>query len=1058
MKKQLLLILGLMFTATLFAAPVSRERAKENVMSFLKSKGGNKMFATAGANKMQVTNVEIEANSDAYYVFNIGNNRGFVIVSADDRTEPILGYSYEGSFDPENVPVNMQEWLNGYAKQIKLVKESNIVAPRMLAAEGAKKPFRHFIPTMLTCRWNQTTPFNDDCPDFKDGYGKRPTGCVATAMAQVMYYHKWPKEEIPAIPGYEFYDDPTYGGDGRNHSMDGMPAVQFDWDNMIDEYSYSSLKESKKAVAELMRYCGQSLRMGYHPYASGAYTYDLPSALRDYMGYDKGAKFLDRQGYTSQEWEDIVYNELINNRPVLYSGMSWGAGGHQFVCDGYENEYFHFNWGWGGVSDGYFKLNVLEPEQEGVVGGNGLNFSDGQQIIVGVQPPVEGTVKPTDSPVIGKMLLSKNFDGQFKKNNLGKITIYLTSRFAFDAEKDGIYRVGFGVFDESGKLLSIVKEIDKQFIAGFTDTHSDLNGSVSIDKESIEKDGTVYLRAIVKSNQTGEWNAAPHSDKVFFKMDVNGEYVQVTPYPLVKADIKDLRIEGTMYQAAEIHVKATICNKGEDIDGLLYLSMDGKPQTTISQPVIMKKGEEKEFDITFNTPQYEEASFGMAINGILLGEEINVKLTPSETKSATLEFVPAEGFTSEGNFFDIPVKVTNRSKVNDYKSPIRGILYKKSGYNYIPVQSVLVPVEVEKEGSVDINLHFDNLDFNNIYYLGFANYVYGREKIYGGTDQNGNPKKVFSKYKAADALSYYDANGHMEYKVINEGETFDVPANACYVEIPKTVSGRTINKSANPNCIYKLRPGVSVKTLEGCNLIRNKAANDITLTDAYDFYCAETFPAQNVNVTINVESNITTLWLPFEPETATVDGVELKRGHSVDEIATSDYVLLPLVAEDENTVYCDFDENFTSAPCVLYVNPKYVGKGIVFGIATASLTLTENQLRGSNFNVFGSNKFIESGDIYGFGITDFSSEIKKAAPFRIYLKSTGANPFKVAVSYPDDFIANGIEDVNAEDMNGKTVNVYSIDGVKVRTTVYGDKMLEGLPSGLYIVNGSKFVK
>ena len=1053
-----------MFTATLFASPVTKDRAKENVLSFLKSKGGNKMFATAGANKLQVKSVEVEANSDAYYIFNIGDNRGFVIASGDDRVEPILGYSYEGSFDPENVPANMQEWLDGYARQIKKVQESNIAAPRMLAAEGAQKPFRHFVPSLLSCKWNQTNPYNDDCPDFKDGYGKRPTGCVATAVAMVMYYHKWPQEKIGDIPAYTFYDDPGLGGDGKNYTMDGLPGVKFDWDNMIDEYSYNSLKESKKAVAQLMRYCGQALRMGYHPYASGAYTFDIPSALREYMGYDKGAKFLDRQGYTAQEWEDIVYNELINNRPVLYSGMSIGAGGHQFVCDGYENEFFHFNWGWGGVSDGYFKLDVLEPNQEGVVGGNGLDFSDGQQIIVGVQPPVEGSVKPEDSPVIGKMLLAKNFDGQFKKNNLGKVTLYINSRFAYDAEKDAIVTVGFGLFDENNNLIEVAKEVNKQFIAGFTDSHSDLNGSVSLSQEALAENRTTYLRAIVKSNKTGKWNLAPHSDVVYFSVTVDGEMVTVKQYPLVDVEISNLRAEGPLYQAAEMQLKATIRNVGEDIDAFLNLTMDNKSNSTISQPIVMKKGEEREFTIVFTTPNENtgkdiEKTFGMSVNGILFGEEIPVTLKASESKSAVLEFVPVEAFTSEGNFLDIPTEITNRSKTNAYKSPVRGILYKKSGYDYIQVQSVLVPVELEKEAKTNVTFHFDNLDFNNIYYLGFSHYVYGREKIYGGTDQKGNPKKVFSKYRAADALSYYDVDGNMSYKVINDGETFDIPANACFVEIPKTVAGRTINKSSNPNCIYKLRPGVSVSTLDGCNLIRNKASNEINLTDAYDFFSPEEFPAQNIKVTINVDNNLTTLWLPFEPDMATADGVDLKRGYSIDDIATSDYVLLPFVAEDENTVYCDFDNNFTSTPYVMLVNAKYVGKSIVFSAKSARLSLKQNQLRGSYYNIFSSNKTAEyTDDIYGFGITDFSSQIKKAAPFRVFLKSAVSRPHKIAISYPEGFISAGIEDVNAEDMNGKTVNVYSIDGVKVRTTVYGDNMLEGLPSGLYIVNGKKLVK
>ena len=1062
MKKQLLLILGLMFTATLFASPVSKDRAKETVLSFLKSKNGNRMFAGAGFNTMQLTNVELESNSDAYYVFNIGKNNGFVIVSGDDRTESILGYAYEGSFDPQNVPANMQAWLNGYAKQINMVRELNIEAPRMLAAEGTKKPYRHFIPTMLTCKWNQTAPYNDRCPKYPGDYEPRPTGCVATAMAQVMYFHKWPKDEVPAMPGYTFYDDPQLGGNGANKSMPALDATTLDWDNMIDEYGYNSLKESKEAVAELMLYVGQSLKMGYHPYASGAYTFDIPKALRNHFNYDKGARYLDRAGYTSFEWEEIVYNELVNNRPVLYSGMSYGAGGHQFVCDGYENEFYHFNWGWGGVSDGYFKLNALEPDQEGVVGGNGLDFSDGQQIVIGVQPPTEGTVQPEDTPVIGKMMLTKNQDGAFKKNNLGNISLAIESRFGFDAEKDGIYTVGFGVFDSENKMIGVAKQVDKQFIAGYTDTHSDVNGPVSVTSDMIAKDGVYYLRAIVKSNTTGQWNPAPQSDKLYFQMDVKGEYVQVTQFPYIDVDITDYEITGVHYAQTEMSVLANIYNKGVDFDGILSLVIDGKLQSAVTDEISMRHGETKSVILTFNFPgigvDQEDHEFSMAINGRNFGTPVVDTILKSETKSAALDFVPAEGFTSEGNFLEIPVEITNKSANNPYKSAIRVIAYMKSGYNYIAKGSVLVPVSLEKSEKTNVTARIENLEFNKIYYLAFSNYSYGREKMFGGVDQKGNPNKTFSKYRTADALSYCDEAGNMNYKLIAEGETFDIPANACLVEIPKEVKGRTINKSANPNCLYKMRPGVSVPSLNGCNIVRNGISSEINLTDANSFFCDEDLSISKFNVTINVENNITTLWLPFNPESATVDGVELTRGNSIEDIATCDYTLLPFSAEDENAVYCDFSQDFISAPCILQVNSKYIGKSIVFTASSINTKLVQNTLKGSYYNIISSNADVEHDGMYGFGITDFSKGIKKAAPFRVYLKSVDSEAYKVNVVYPDGFISSGIEDVNAEDMTGKMVNIYSVDGVKVRTVVYGDNMLEGLPSGLYIVNGKKLVK
>ena len=1060
MKKQLLLILGLMITASLFAAPVSRDKAKENVLSFLTSKGGGRMFAIAGINKLQLKNVELEVSENAYYVYNIGDNAGFVIASGDDCAEPILGYSYEGSFDPENVPSNMQAWLDDYAAQIKSIKNSGVSAPRMLAAEGSKISYRHKIPALVTCKWNQDSPYNDQCPDFKDGHGRRPTGCLATAVAQVMYYHKWPKEAIGEIPGYTYYDDPQLGGNGSNRTLDALPGTTFDWDNMLDEYSHNSSKESKEAVATLMRYVGASAKMNYCALASGAFSADIAYALRTYMNYDKGMKYVDREGYTDFEWEEMIYNELANNRPVLYSGTAPGIGGHQFICDGYENEFYHFNWGWGGVSDGYFKLDALAPDQQGIGGaGNGMNFSERHHIVTGVQPPVEGSVVPEDSPLIATMLLAKNFEGDFKKNNVGRVTMYINSLFAYDGQLDSKFTVGFGLFDADNKLVSVVKEVSKDFISGYTGPQSQVNGSISLESESLANDGTLYLRAIVKSKKTGEWEISPRADKVYFKIDVKGNDVKVSQYPYVDVEISDMRFEGHMYQSSEVVLKANIKNNGDDIDGTLFLTHAKKVETSVAQHITLKKGETKEFSITFLPPKSGEDSYGMSINGRLFGEEAKATFKESSTSNASLTFTPASGFTSEGNFFDIPVEVKNNSSKSAYKGLVRATLYKRSGYLYVQNKSVLVPVELEIGEKKNVNVHFDDLDFNNIYYLGFSFYVNGREKVYGGTDQNGNPKKVFSKYKAADAVSYYDEAGNMEYKVVASGETFDIPANACYVEMPKSVSGRTFNKSANPNCIYMLKQGVSVPSLNGCNIIKNDYSTAINLDDSHPFYCPDVFPAHNVNVTINVENSLTALWLPFDPETAKSGDVELKRGYSVEDIATSDYVLLPVVAEDETTLYCDFDDSFKATPSIMLVNAKYVGKSIVFSTASGQLNLKENLMKGNYFNICGSNTTSEFAEpVYGFATNEFSSDVKKVAPFRFYIKSLLSSPSKVALSYPAGFDPAGIEDIVAEDMDGKMVDVYSIDGIKVRTVIYGDKMLEGLPSGLYIVDGKKLVK
>ncbi len=1054
MKKQLLLILGLMFTATLFAAPVTKESAKKNVLSFLQSKKGTRMYAAAGQKQAQLTQVDYAASNDAFYVFNIGNNEGFVITAADDRVEPILGYSYEGSFDPNNVPVNMKNWLKIYSEQIGAVKNLNINTVSRKFDNGSKKPYRHSIPAMITTKWDQSSPYNDMAPNL--GY-EVFTGCVATAMAQVMNFHEWPKDQVGAIPAYQFYDSPQLGGDGTYKDVEGVGPTTFNWDLMEDEYNYNSTQESKHEVAKLMRYCGQSLNMGYHPYASGAFTFDLPEALRKYFNYDKGAKYLDKDGILTYEWEDIVYDELLNNRPVLYSGATEGAGGHQFICDGYENEYFHFNWGWGGVSDGYFKLTCLDPDQEGQIGGNGMDFSDSQQIVIGVQPPVEGTVQPENYLEIGSLQLTKNFDGEFTKSNLGKVTISVRAVYGIHSERNLNTTVGFGLYSADNKLIEVSFTKAHQFFTGGYFKDKVITAPVTLSPKAIEKDGTYYLRPVVK-NAKGDFEVVTSGDRRYFEVVVSGNNVKVTTYPVANVAFTNVRVDGPVYTQCKSSIYATIENLGDTFDGVLYLTVDGKVESTNQVAIVMRKGETKEVKIPFVTFDNKKQKFGLSVNGVYNSPEVEVDVQQGVTRGAAIEIAPAKDITSDGNYFDIPVEITNGKDYN-YKAPIGAVLMLKSGNTYREVKTVYVPVEVLKGEKTNVNVHFEGLEFNKIYHLAFTYYSYGQEKMFGGVNQQGVPLKVFSKYRTADALSYYDTEGNMNYKVIASGETYEIPANACYVRVPKTISGRTIIPSANKNCIYSILPGVSSSMFANCNIFKNGGCVDMKLSDAYEFYYPEPILVNTVNLTIAVENSMNTILLPFAPSRVTCDGVELTRANSVEEFASKDFALLPIVAEDATTVYCDFDDTYGVAPSVLVVKKELVGKSLVFYAEDLNVDLRTKFVRGDNFIIHSSNKTTAFEEpIFGYGVKEFSKNIKTAKPFSLYLTSTLASDAeKVNIVYPEGLLETGIDEIDA-DMNGKMVDVYTVDGVKVKTAQYGDKMLEGLPSGLYIVNGKKFVK
>ena len=374
---------AMMLTSIVLSAmahPLTREQAQVRAQFFLKDKRGAQRLTpvTRGA-RLAPRHRQPATGTDLYYIFDRGTDEGFVIVSGDDQTPAVLGYTDAGSFDYNLIPDNMREWLDNYALQIAEVQLAGYTAKELPVADlQAHDP----IATLVESKWNQGNPYNLLCPDYFR-LGTSVTGCVATAMAQVLYYHRAnaPKELLEDIPDYTIKDSHTTYGDFH---VKGYPAgTPIDWDNMQPEYNSSSTAQQKRAVAELMSYCGAAVRMMYSNSSSGAYSSDVPDALRKYFGYPSTCRLINRSDMSEEKFDEIVYAELAKGDPVYLSGSN-GSGGHAFVCDGYDgNLCYHINWGWGGGSDGYYLLANLHPGSQGI-GGSAGGYSSGQAAIIGM--------------------------------------------------------------------------------------------------------------------------------------------------------------------------------------------------------------------------------------------------------------------------------------------------------------------------------------------------------------------------------------------------------------------------------------------------------------------------------------------------------------------------------------------------------------------------------------------------------------------------------------------------------------------------------------------------
>ena len=334
------------------AKRITQWQAQQQAYSFW----GKQMPQKAKAKSRTATTA---STSDAYYVFN-NDAGGFVIIAGDDAVTPVLGYTSTGSFDAENLPDGLKDLLKSYERQIAALGSSyqaNQTATRA-AFTGEK--------LLKTAKWNQDDPFNKYTPN------NYPVGCVATAGAIVMKYHGYPAKGT----GSHSY---TWNGKPLSASFEHV----YDWASMPERYDKTN-GEAFDGVARLMSDLGVAVEMQYAKGGSGATMEDLVTALQKYFGYSKYARQLTMEDLGAGVWNGRLRAEIDANRPILYSAVDSNVGGHSFVIDGYKDESFSVNWGWGGYCDGFYRIGALNPEAGGKPLGDQYNLS--QSAVFSLQP------------------------------------------------------------------------------------------------------------------------------------------------------------------------------------------------------------------------------------------------------------------------------------------------------------------------------------------------------------------------------------------------------------------------------------------------------------------------------------------------------------------------------------------------------------------------------------------------------------------------------------------------------------------------------------------------
>ena len=368
------------------------------------------------------------SGSPALYVINNAGADGFLVVAADDVAAPILGWADKGDFDSANMAPGLRYWLEALQDQIAWAEENGL--------DVFDAPASDYYPTIapkMTTEWDQGYPYNDLCPLV--GTRRTYTGCVATAMAQMLKARSFPTKGVGTH---------SYTWNGQTLSYD-YAGTTFEWNLMLDTYGADATAAQRNAVAELMLACGIGVNMGYGTNASGAASPAVGRALIDNFGYDPAMEFIGRPFYTSKQWEKLIYDELAANGPVYMSGRN-DEGGHAFIADGYNKGFLHMNWGWSGLSNGYYRINALDPDSQGT-GGSSAGYNVDQCILIGVKPAVEGS-EPSAPNIVSYSPISASVNASY---------LTVTGPFYSYTPREITGRMGIQLYDaetgEEGQLL-----------------------------------------------------------------------------------------------------------------------------------------------------------------------------------------------------------------------------------------------------------------------------------------------------------------------------------------------------------------------------------------------------------------------------------------------------------------------------------------------------------------------------------------------------------------------------------------------------------------------------
>ena len=761
---------------------------------------------------------------------------GLVIASGDARCVPLLAYVPESQALADSLPPALQTWLRLYAEELAWADSVGYGATdtdtAAAAATAAATSERADVDYLVLAEWNQGSPYYNDCV-FANTYCY--TGCVATAMAQIMYYWATSGGYAHGCTALDAYTTSSKG-----YSVGALDEIEaFAWDDMLTTYSSSSSSTAKEAVAELMRYCGQSVEMDYSSSGSGASSSDVVPAFENCFGYEATAHLVDRSSMTAAAWDSLIYTELQAGRPVYMNGVDGDElVGHAFVCDGYQAStgLYHFNWGWSGTYNGYFALEALTPGGTGAGGTSSAygDYSVARGAVVELQPPTgeTHTLQSYDLLVCQSLYLLAD-TAQTRDDRTDDIEpVSLTSVIFNQTGETVTVSYDYGLFDSGGDFLYAFGQ------GGTSSVGASMGGyfTATLALAGQLPYGDYFIRPIVCQSGTSDWLPMDGSDHHFVRLHIADGSISLQPSFAVATTLLSEALDDGTYDN-----RLRMENVGaEELSTTLVLLADGSVTQYFES--YASPGEADTLALTYS---------GDPDEAFLVVSDLYSACYPfiSDSSYAYVDWDMAwDGYVDSKNrlyadTYDARLILCNRS---DYTYTHDAVLYLYPyGSTVSSAQSVTLSISLPPHSEGSFPFSFDDVDAGTTYEL--------RLSLYEG---NGTTNYQLSQYGCALTLTRGTVIGSPDgITYTPDTRSVSVPDDAYFVDLRFTDNLTSISPGDGASTLYIL-PSLAPRltSYNSLNTVRGSTASSLTL-DAADGLCTPLdFTATTATLTATLAS------------------------------------------------------------------------------------------------------------------------------------------------------------------------------------------------------------